>query len=48
MRVLILNPRTSGQVSIIGTELIELFGIIDRKDEQAFSDYLAKIRKHLQ
>ena len=48
LREVLFNPRTSGQVSKIRTELKELIGIIDRKDEQAFSDYLAKIRKHLQ
>ena len=48
LREVLFNPRTSGQVSKIRTELKELIGIIDRKEEQAFSDYLAKIRKHLQ
>ena len=47
LRETLFNSRTSGQISRIRTELKELIDIIDRKDEQAFSAYLAKIRSHL-
>lgn len=48
LREVLFNPRTSGQVAKIRTELKELINIIDNMDEQAFSEYLVKIRKHLQ
>lgn len=48
LREVLFNPRTSGQVAKIRTELKELINIIDNMDERAFSEYLVKIRKHLQ
>lgn len=48
LREVLFNPRTSGQVAKIRTELKELINIIDNMDEQAFSEYLVKIRRHLQ
>ncbi|MBR4552579.1 MAG: prephenate dehydrogenase [Bacteroidaceae bacterium] len=47
LREILFNPRTSGQVSKIRTELKELIDIIDRKDEKAFNAYLEKIRQHI-
>lgn len=47
LREILFNPRTSGQVSKIRTELKELIDIIDRKDEDALHKYLEKIRQHI-
>ena len=47
LREILFNPRTSGQVSKIRTELKELIDIIDRKDEDALHKYLEKIRRHI-
>ena len=47
LREILFNPRTSGQVEKIRNELGTLIDIIDRKDEAALNDYLAKIREHI-
>lgn len=47
LREILFNPRTGGQVEKIRTELKELLGIIDRKDEAALDAYLRKIREHI-
>ncbi len=47
LREILFNPRTGGQVSRICSELEELIGIIDRKDEPALNAYLTKIREHI-
>ncbi len=47
LQEILFNPYTSGQVEQIRTELKELLGIIERKDEQAMKAYLEKIRKNV-
>ena len=47
LREILFNPRISGQVGKIRTELKELIDIIDNKDEAAFNAYLEKIRMHI-
>ena len=47
LQEILFNPYTSGQVEKIRTELKELLGIIERKDEQAMKAYLEKIRKNV-
>lgn len=47
LQEILFNPYTSGQVEQIRTELKELLGIIERKDEQAMKVYLEKIRKNV-
>lgn len=47
LREILFNPRTGGQVEKIRTELKELLGIIERKDEEALNGYLRKIRAHI-
>lgn len=47
LREILFNPRTGGQVEKIRTELKELLGIIERKDEDALNAYLRKIREHI-
>lgn len=47
LREILFNPRTGGQVEKIRTELKELLGIIDRKDEAALDAYLCRIREHI-
>lgn len=47
LQEILFNPYTSGQVELIRTELKELLGIIERKDEQAMKAYLEKIRKNV-
>lgn len=47
LREILFNPRTGGQVEKIRTELKELLGIIDRKDEAALDAYLRRIREHI-
>ena len=47
LREILFNPRTSGQVSRIRTELKELIEIIDSKDENALQAYLSKIRGNI-
>lgn len=47
LREILFNPRTSGQVEKIRTELKELLDIIDRKDEAGFDAYLTRIRAHI-
>lgn len=47
LREILFNPRTSGQVSKIRTELKELMDIIDQKDEDGLKTYLTKIRSHI-
>jgi prephenate dehydrogenase len=47
LREILFNPRTSGQVANIRTELKELIDIIDHKDESGLTTYLNKIRSHL-
>lgn len=47
LQEILFNPYTSGQVEQIRTELKELSGIIERKDEQAMKAYLEKIRKNV-
>ncbi len=47
LREVLFSPRTPGQVKKMRAELEELAGIISRRDEAAFSAYLAKIRGRL-
>lgn len=47
LREILFNPRTTGQLALIRDELKDLMAIIDRKDEAAFAEYLAKIREHI-
>ena len=47
LREILFNPRTSGQVARIKTELEDLIDIIGRKDEDALNQYLTKIRANI-
>lgn len=47
LQEILFNPYTSEQVEQIGTELKELLGIIERKDEKGMEAYLTKIRSNL-
>lgn len=47
LQEILLNPYTSEQVEQIRTELKELLGIIERKDEKGMEAYLTKIRSNL-
>ncbi len=47
LQEILFNPYTSGQVEQIRTELKELLGIIERKDEDAMKAYLEKIRMNV-
>ena len=47
LQEILFNPYTSGQVEQIRTELKELLGIIERKDEDAMKAYLEKIRRNV-
>ena len=47
LQEILFNPYTSEQVEHIRTELKDLLGIIERKDEQGMAAYLAKIRNNL-
>lgn len=47
LQEILFNPYTSGQVEQIRTELKELLGIIEHKDEHAMKTYLEKIRKNV-
>lgn len=47
LREILFNPRTKGQVEKIRTELKELIGIIDGRDEAALDGFLRRIRENL-
>ena len=47
LQEILFNPYTHDQVSQIRTELKELLEIIDHKDAQGMTDYLAKIRNNV-
>ena len=47
LREILFNPRTSGQVAKIRTELKELIGVIDRKDGAALDAFLQRIRRNI-
>ena len=47
LQEILFNPYTSEQVEHIRTELKDLIGIIERKDEQGMTAYLTKIRGNL-
>ena len=47
LREILFNPRTSGQVARIRTELKELLEIIDHKDKTALDAFLKKIRNNI-
>ncbi len=47
LREILFNPRTKGHVEKIRTELKELIQIIDNRDEEAFHNYLTKIRRNI-
>ena len=47
LQEILFNPYTSEQVEQIRTELKDLLGIIERKDEQGMTAYLTKIRGNL-
>ena len=47
LQEILFNPYTSEQVEHIRTELKDLLGIIERKDEQGMAAYLTKIRGNL-
>ncbi len=47
LQEILFNPYTSEQVEHIRTELKDLLGIIERKDEQGMTAYLTKIRGNL-
>ena len=47
LQEILFNPYTSEQVEHIRTELKDLLGIIERKDEQGMKAYLTKIRGNL-
>ncbi len=47
LQEILFNPYTSEQVEQIRTELKELLGIIERKDEKGIEAYLTKIRSNL-
>lgn len=47
LREILFNPRTSGQVSKIRTELKSLIEIIESKDEAALNGFLTRIRANI-
>lgn len=47
LREILFNPRTSGQVEKIRTELGELLDIIECRSEERLNNYLAKIRANI-
>ena len=47
LREILFNPRTSGQVAKIRTELKELIEVIDRKDGAALDAFLQRIRRNI-
>ncbi|MCD7721274.1 MAG: prephenate dehydrogenase/arogenate dehydrogenase family protein [Prevotellaceae bacterium] len=47
LREILFNPRTKKHVEEIRQEMKDLIGIIDKKDEEAFRQYLAKIRNNI-
>ncbi|QFQ12343.1 prephenate dehydrogenase [Pseudoprevotella muciniphila] len=47
LREILFNPKTSGEVAKIRTELKELIEIIDNKNEEAFGKYIRKIRANI-
>lgn len=47
LQEVLFNPHTSEQVEHIRTELKDLLGIIERKDEDGMKAYLAKIRANV-
>lgn len=48
LREILFNPYVKEQLHQIHTELNELETIIDNKDENGFTAYLSKIRKHIE
>lgn len=48
LREILFNPRTKHHVEQIRAELKDLIAIIDDKDEEAFKEYLTRIRKNIQ
>lgn len=47
LREILFNPRTSGQVAKIRTEMKNLIEIIDKKDETALNAFLTRIRENI-
>lgn len=47
LREILFNPRTKHHVEQIRAELKDLIAIIDAKDENAFADYLTRIRGNI-
>ena len=47
LQEVLFNPHTSEQVEYIRTELKDLLGIIERKDEEGMKAYLEKIRANV-
>lgn len=47
LREILFNPRTKNHVEQIRVELKDLIAIIDEKDEEAFAQYLTRIRGNI-
>ncbi|MCF0189550.1 MAG: prephenate dehydrogenase [Bacteroidaceae bacterium] len=47
LREIFFNPRTKRQVENIRTQLKDLIAIVDNRDEEAFAQYLTRIRANL-
>lgn len=47
LQEILFNPYTSGQVSMIRTELKQLLEIIDNKDSDGMKSYISKIRNNV-
>lgn len=47
LREILFNPRTKNHVEQIRSELKDLIGIIDSRDENALEGYLTRIRKNI-
>ena len=47
LREILFNPRTKHHVEQIRSELKELIGLIDNRDEEGLGAYLTKIRKNI-
>lgn len=47
LREILFNPRTKNHVEQIRAELKDLIAIIDEKDEEAFAQYLTRIRGNI-
>jgi len=47
LQEILFNPRTSGQVERIRTELKTIQGIIEQKDADGLKTYLKKIRNNI-